>query len=178
MGSIMDFDEGGDVTLFLGIILIALGGYFIYLYKNFKPSINKNEYDKKVIMAKSSELLDRAEWYIKQFENTENEIVLKELFKELPRARSNFISAILNHDAMPIKPMQPLTAGVIGSAIGGTAVGIAAAEATSKMQTYQRGVKRYIYTELRKENTCYKMQRIVYSIGEFFYAVHNVLAFF
>ena len=129
-------------------------------------------------MAKSSELLDRAEWYIKQFENTENEIVLKELFKELPRARSNFISAILYHDAMPIKPMQHLTAGVIGSAIGGTAVGIAAAEATSKMQTYQRGVKRYIYTELRKENTCYKMQRIVYSIGEFFYAVHNVLAFF
>lgn len=72
-------------------------------------------------------LTEKKSEYLEAFTNEAEYVLLDELYKKLPIYYNEYASSILNTPLALSKPVSPDTAAIIGTAIGGTAVGIVAA---------------------------------------------------
>lgn len=91
-------------------------------------------------------LINKRNEYLKAFSGEEDKAVypkLEKLYFKLPSYYYEHGSAVLNTPMYLRKPVSPATAGAIGSAIGGTAVGVAAVlDAIEEEEKYRQTAQR------------------------------------
>lgn len=94
-------------------------------------------------------LSNKKEEYLKNFKNKPEYALLDELYKKLPCYYNKFAISILNAPLATRKPISPDTAGIIGTVIGGTAVGIVSAlNAKEKEEQYRQNAKKVIQSQI------------------------------
>lgn len=89
---------------------------------------------------------------IMSFYNGETNETIKRLFEEeWPALYQNYAMSSMTANYRPLKPMSSTNAAIIGSAVGGTAVGMAAAiDAEKKQAQYEQNYSRYISNHVSK----------------------------
>ncbi|MCM1089735.1 MAG: hypothetical protein NC092_01200 [Butyrivibrio sp.] len=105
------------------------------------------------IQQKSLKLIDKRDKYLKLFENKPEYALLDELYKKLPTYYYSCGSAILNTPLALPEPVSPNTAAIIGTVVGGTAVGMAAALSAKEKETqYRQNEKAVIRSKFETKN--------------------------
>ena len=110
-------------------------------------------------------LESKKDYFLNEFKNDSDYLMLEELFKYLPTLSKQYFTEILTAPLTPSRPIDPYTAGFIGSQIGGVVVGVVAAEnAIIKEQQYQEQVQKVIESKINVGNALDKVQSCYLSI--------------
>ena len=90
------------------------------------------------IEEKSLKLIDKRDKYLKLFENKPEYVLLDELYKKLPTYYYSVGIAILHTPLALPEPISPNTAAIIGTVVGGTAVGMTSALSAKEKEAQYR----------------------------------------
>lgn len=108
------------------LILVAVLAHIIYDFKAKRETRIRN-LPHLLFITECHKLTEKKPEYLKAFTNEAEYTLLDELYKKLPIYYKAYASSILNTPLVLYKPVSPDTAAIIGTAMGGTAVGIVAA---------------------------------------------------
>jgi len=138
---------------FMGIALIAFGVFSIYMKKNSKEKIDKDLYRQMAFIRECNILLEKKREYLEALKTSDDYFALTELYDRLPELYSNYGSAVLTTPLRLTKPTSPYTAAIVGTQIGGVAVGMVAAQnAIEKQKAYEKNVLNVIEASLKQGN--------------------------
>lgn len=121
-----------------------------------------------------SGLIRKKEEYI---QGCGDDSTLKKLYEEFIKAYNKYASSILSMPLQEKIPMSSTSATIIGSAIGGTSMGIISGlEAKEKMNKYIENQRNYISSKIHSANArdqveyyFYKIQTILYEYEDVYY---------
>lgn len=168
------YQNQGDekVTVFIltvCIVLLALIVGFIGLKIPKKRKISKEQYRILYTFGECEILLRKKNWYLKEFEGDSDYPKLKNLFDDLSNFQKGYAKAAMNTPIILKKPHSPYSAAYVGTKVGGTAVGIVAAEqAKEKQIAYEQSLKAVCSADSEKrhsinriENCCGTILKII-----------------
>lgn len=113
----------------------------------------------------TTSLKNKKEKYLKEHEDSDNYIFLKELFDILPRLYNEYAQAVLHTPLAMTKSPNPYTAAYLGTMIGGVAVGMVAAHnAIEKQKAYEQNVKDVFLSKFETGNAYDKLNDCYWSI--------------
>lgn len=121
-----------------------------------EENININNKDLHLILMKECQkLIEKKDEYLNLFADESTDLaLLKKLYDKLPVYYNQYIRAILHAPLAMYKPVSPNTAAAIGSAIGGTAVGIVAAlNAKEREEVYRKNAQDVITSKIETGTT-------------------------
>lgn len=123
------------------IVLLALFIGCMRLKQPQKKKISKEQYRIFRIFEECEALLRKRNWYLKEFESDSDYPKLKKLFDDLATFQKDYAKAALNTPLILKKSHSPYTAAYLGTKVGGTAVGVVAAQqAKEKQKAYEQSL--------------------------------------
>lgn len=130
----------GFLILFSFFLSVFL--YSLYIDWKNKIKITKEHYDKNLKISIYRKLCNKSIHYLKAFENDKNYTELEMAFSKLSSSYNMLALEILNTPLQLAPPPDPHTTALHGTLIGGSAVGMVAAQKTIKQkQEYKKNLK-------------------------------------
>ena len=144
-------------TFLLIIILLAFGvpyAYFVFGISNRHNTkskagnkVSKERYDELLMASMYGRLYNSKDTIIDCFDE-DDKIYITKMFSEWSKIYKEWSKDFLTANLRPLQPISPTTSAFIGSKIGGTAVGVAAAmDAQKKKENYEQAYSKYISEE-------------------------------
>lgn len=149
------------VVFVLTIILVLLALFIgcIKMKKPQKQKINKEQYRVYRIFDECEALLKKRNWYLNEFKNDSDYPKLKQLFDNLSTFQKEYAKAALNTPLILKKPHSPYSAAYLGTKIGGTAVGVVAAQQTKeKQEAYEKSLKAAYTSDSNKKHSINRIE--------------------
>lgn len=160
-----DFEDMASMLIFYGVIALGGGIISFYHWLHYREKIDRNTYEQMVFVRECIALRNKKNEYLKALDKDDDYLVLKELYSHLPGLYNKYASEVINAPIHLTKPISPYTAGMLGTKIGGLAVGLVATQsAIEKQKAYEQNVRDVIISELNRGNAYDKAKYCVSSI--------------
>lgn len=145
--------------MLIAIIVLIVIAFFVFTSKP-KKTISGQFYNELFDMRKYGALLENAPKLYDMI-SPQDKFKFKSLIKDFEKQYNDFTVNSLSINLKPYIPMSTEKAAFIGTKVGGTAVGVAAAlNAEKKQEQYKKDMQRYNETEAKKGSSIKETEEI------------------
>lgn len=159
---ILVFFAGNSIVEGFGIAAGIFGLLFVATQfkepRKKKEQVSKNVYERMLLYRECTALLENRDKYMQMLKGNSEYFALEEFYNIFPKIYQEYSREVLNQPLELSRPISPYTAAMLGTQIGGVAVGVVAAQnAIEKQKTYEKNKVDVIRSQIKVGNALDKL---------------------